>query len=178
MALLVPSPLPFHQPNNEQLLERRLERVLVQCGFRATEQAGLAALRDFIVSGIAVQGMRWPCCTGCGGAGVQQPRALRMWPLAPPVPSTALPLQAVHGAFVSLFLAQSQGTPYGSLVASIAAAASGSQPATAAGQALVPLNRQTAGQAPTCTAGCAAPPAEGRSRPAGFISRLRPPIRE
>lgn len=86
----------------------------------------------------------------------------------------------MHGAFVSLFLAQSQGTPYGSLVAGIVGAARGSQPPTGAGpgQALVPLNRQTAGQAPACTAGCAAPPAEGRSRPAGFISRLRPPTRE
>lgn len=102
-------------------------------------------------------------------------------------------LQAVHGAFVSLFLAQTQGTPYGSLVAALVAAAelgarpaagpdgssvpkaASGQPAAPGGQALVPLNRQDAGQVPA--AGCAAPAAAGRSRIGGFISRLRVPTR-
>ena len=103
-------------------------------------------------------------------------------------------LQAVHGAFVSLFLAQTQGTPYGSLVAALVAAvepgarpaagpdgssvpkAASGQAAAPAGQALVPLNRKDVGQVPA--AGCAAPAAEGRSRFGGFISRLRAPNRQ
>lgn len=77
----------------------------------------------------------------------------------------------MHGAFVSLFLAQTQGSPYGLLVAALVAAAESpgsrsatagsrtgapkpgsSQPAAAASQALAPLNRADVGQGPAAAA--------------------------
>lgn len=160
-----------------QLLETRLQRILLQCGFKTTERAGLQALREFIVS------MAQPCLC-CGAAWHPSNISRKPCPcpfpcyrrcMAPLSPSSwRRPRARLVAALVAAVEpgARPAAGPDGS---SVPKAASG-QAAAPAGQALVPLNRKDVGQVPA--AGCAAPAAEGRSRFGGFISRLRAPNRQ